>query len=95
MPVWFLHNYSFVIAPPWDLVVFQADLHASVLMPCILGHYAPLRRATKAKACLKNNKSHKGGRNHLALYAGTRQADTLSKSVHAKSILDTAIRIVQ
>ena len=61
MPVWFLHNYSFVIAPPWDLVVFQADLHASVLMPCILGHYAPLRRATKAKACLKNNKSHKEG----------------------------------
>ena len=26
-------------------------------------------------------------------YAGTRQADTLSKSVHAKSILGAAIRI--
>ena len=31
----------------------------------------------------------------MSNYAGTRQADTLSKSVHAKSILGTAIQIVQ
>ena len=50
--------------PRWISGILKAYLHASVLMPCILGHYAPLRRAMKAQACLKIPESTSRGLPH-------------------------------